>query len=444
MTNRSATLRIVAADWVVPVVTPAIRNGLVVIEGGRIVWLGRAEHLPSQWASAQVDHLAGVLMPGLVNAHTHLQYTHFDEVGRGSYTSFEDWSEAFNDVYEAVVDPHDWWLAALDGARQAVESGTTVFAEIVTNDEARGALSACDVHGIEYLEAIGHFDRRWRSGARDEFIARLEQPSAVTVGISPHAPYSLDGSVIMDLLDIAAERNMRVHSHVAESSREAALYGHGDGAVLSVSGDLRDEFDLVRRGGSGFTTAAYADSLGLLNPRTHLAHAIYLGREERDLLLRRGTQVALCPRSNAVIGLDAPPVAAYLDEGHEIAVGTDSLASSPSLDLMADVRLLAELAIEQGYDNADLYMRLIRAATTGGAKALGLAEGSGYGALAPGGPADLALFAIEVHDEGVEHALVMTGAGNCVMTISAGRTIFDAREDALARRPLEPNLEARS
>lgn len=426
------TSRIIAADWIVPVVTAPIRDGVVVIENDRIVWLGRLDQLPAQWAGATIDVRAGVLTPGLVNAHTHLQYTHFDEVGRGSYTSFEHWSEAFGVVYDAVVDPLEWYTAALDGARQAVASGTTVFAEIVTNDEARGVLSACSVHGIEYLEAIGHFDRRWRSGARDEFIARLEQPSAATVGISPHAPYSLDGSVIVDLLAIAAERNMRVHSHVAESAMEAALYGHGDDAVLSVYGDLRDEFELVRRGGTGFTTAAYADSIGLLNSKTHLAHAIYLDREERDLLLRRGTQVALCPRSNAVIGLDAPPVAAYLAEGHEIAVGTDSLASSPSLDLMADVRLLAELARKQGCEGDDLFVRLIRAATTGGAKSMGLAVGSGYGALAPGGPADLALFAIDVPDGQVERALVYEGEGNCVLTVSAGRTIHETSEPRAA------------
>jgi cytosine/adenosine deaminase-related metal-dependent hydrolase len=422
--------RVLSADWIVPVTTPPIRHGQLVIDNHRIVWLGPSDKLPERWRSAPVEHLAGVLTPGLVNAHTHLQYTHFEKVGQQKYSSFEEWADAFDVLYDAVSDAKTWRSAAADGVRQAVESGTTVFAEIVTNDEARGILSETGVHGIEYLEAIGHFDIRWKNGARDEFIARLEQPSTVTVGISPHAPYSLDGSVIKDLLSIAAERNMRVHSHFAESSKEADLYRDGDGTVISFSGTLRDEFELVRAGGTGFTSAAYAESLGLLNSRTHLAHAIYLDREERDLVLSRGAQVVLCPRSNAVIGLDAPPIAAYLSEGHEIAVGTDSLASSPSLDLMADVKLLAELAIQQGYENSDLYVRLFRAATTGGAKAMGMAEGSGYGALAPGGPADLALFDIAVEGDNVEKALVLSASGNCIRTISAGKTIFDRNAEA--------------
>lgn len=420
---------VLTADWVVPVIAPPIKNGKVVVEGNRIVWLGPSEKLPTRWAAAPVEFLHGVLTPGLVNAHTHLQYTHFEKVGQQRYSSFEQWADAFDLVYDNVSDSESWRTAAAEGVQQAIKSGTTVFAEIVTNDEARGMLSQAGVHGIEYLEALGHFDVRWQNGARDEFLARLDQPSRVTVGISPHAPYSLDGSVIRDLLCIAAERNMRVHSHFAESSKEADLYRNGDGTVISFSGTLRDEFELVRTGGTGNTSAEYADSLGLLNSRTHLAHAIYLDREERDLVLERGAQVVLCPRSNAVIGLDAPPVAAYLAEGHEIAVGTDSLASSPSLDLMADVKLLAELALQQGYKDQDLYVRLFRAATTGGAKALGLAEGSGYGALAPGGPADMALFAIEVIGNEVEKALVVSGAGNCIQTIAGGKTIYKLGTD---------------
>lgn len=418
--------KVFAADWVLPISARPIRNGAVVIDGDRVVWLGSSDDLPAEFSSCPVERLSGVLTPGLVNAHTHLQYTHFDEVGRGSYTSFEDWSDAFGVVYDEVTDPSDWREAALDGARQGLAGGTTVFAEIVTNDEARGALSECHVTGIEYLEAIGEFGNSWRDGGRDTFLARLETSSSVPLGVSPHAPYSLDGAVISDLVQIASERNMRVHSHVGESSVEAALYRDGDNRVLTAYGDLRDEFELVRKGGVGHTTAEYADSIGLLVPTAHLAHAIYLDRAERDLLLARGTQVALCPRSNKVIGLDAPPVAAYLTEGHELAVGTDSLASSPSMDLMADVALLAVLAREQGYTEDDLWERLIRAATLGGALAMGVADGQGYGTLAVGGPADLAVFDVDVQGDDVERALVEQAAGRCTLTVSAGQVVHEA------------------
>jgi len=416
--------KIIAADWVVPVASAPIRDGAAGIEGTRVAWVGPLGELPAEWSGVPVDRRRGVITPGLVNAHTHLQYTHFATLGRGRYDSFEHWSESFGEMLASVGDPDYWRAAALDGARQAIASGTTVFGDVVTHDQARGAIAAHHVAGVEYLEAIGYYGRLWEEAGRARFLARLDQPATCRCGISPHAPYSLDGSVIRDLVAIARQRGLRVHSHVAESSVERNLYRNGDRSVLEIYGDLRDEFELIRKGGSGLGTGAYADSVDLLDDNTHLAHAIYLDRAERDLILRRGTRVVLCPRSNAVLGLERAPVAAYLAEGHDISVGTDSLASSPSLDLMEDVACLRAIAIEQGYGEPDLNRRLIRAATVGGARALGLAD-TGYGTLIPGGPADLAVFDIVVKDDDVEAALVKGAAGRCSLTIANGRVLHD-------------------
>lgn len=405
-----------AAEWLIPMTSAPIRRGALVVRDGRIAWMGRADDVPAEFGSPIVER--GVIVPGLVNAHTHLQYTGFIDVGAGRYDGFEHWSDVFGEAYD-VVDPASWAPAARSGARMGLESGTTVFAEIVTDHPARGALTDTGAGGIEYLESIAERNDTWAAGGRRSFLAWLDEPASVRVGISPHAPYSLDGSVITDLMGIAVRRGLRVHAHLGESAVEADLYRHGDASVLGPYGDLRDEFELVRIGGMGVATAEYADGLGMLAPTTHVAHAIYLDRAERDLLRARGTHVALCPRSNAVIGLDEAPVAAYFDEGHEISVGTDSLASSPSLDLMADVRELARIARAQGYFADDLHERVLRAATLGGAIAMGL-DASGYGALEIGGPADLARFAVEVGQRDPREAVVVDGAGRCVLTVCAG------------------------
>jgi cytosine/adenosine deaminase-related metal-dependent hydrolase len=134
-------------------------------------------------------------------------------------------------------------------------------------------------------------------------------------------------------------------------------------------------------------------------------------------------------------------VADYLREGHEVAVGTDSLASTPSMDLMADVAMLALIAGQQGYHDADLPTRLLRAATLGGAKAMGL-DGDGYGGLAPDGPADLAVFdvgasgersagpsSVSSHaspDERAVAELIVGGAGRCTLTVAGGVVLHDA------------------
>jgi cytosine/adenosine deaminase-related metal-dependent hydrolase len=135
----------------------------------------------------------------------------------------------------------------------------------------------------------------------------------------------------------------------------------------------------------------------VLGPDCHVAHGVYMTAEDRALLRARGTSVALCPRSNEVIGLEAPPVAAYLTEGSPIAVGTDSLSSSGSLDPMADVAALARIARAQGYAGADLHERLLSAATFGGARAMGIDIGPDrLGHLAVGAVADLTGFPMRV------------------------------------------------
>lgn len=423
MTSRTAAPqpRVLAADWVLPIVDAPISDGAVALIDGLVAWIGPLTRLPREFGKATVERHRGILTPGLINAHTHLQYTGFAELGRGSYRSFEHWSEAFELVYERVDDHDDWRRAAREGAQLALASGTTALAEIVTDVAARGVLAEAGLQGIEYLEAIGETERRWESGGRESFLALLAEDPGSVVGVSPHAPYSLDGAVIRDLVATARERGMRLHTHVGESSVEAGLYATGAAEVLEIYGDLRDEFALVRDGGAGLSTVGYAEQLYLLGPDSHFAHGIYLDRDERDRLRETGTRVALCPRSNRVIGLAPPPVADYLEEGHEIAVGTDSLSSSPSLDLLGDVAALAVLARAQGYHGDDLESRLVDAATRGGARTLGRSD---IGVLEPGARADLALFDVDTRDDAPERALIERGEGSCALTVIGGHTLY--------------------
>ncbi|WXF90839.1 amidohydrolase family protein [Curtobacterium flaccumfaciens pv. flaccumfaciens] len=194
--------------------------------------------------------------------------------------------------------------------------------------------------------------------------------------------------------------------------------GHGNDWHLANVPSFR----ALRALGFGASATAFVDRLGVLGPDCHIAHGVYMTSADRALLRARGTAVALCPRSNAVIGLDPPPVADYLREGSPIAIGTDSLSSSPSLDLMADVTALHRIARAQGYGHRDLHERLLAAATLGGAHAMGLAVGSDrIGHLAVGARADLAVFDVDartVPDALAE--LVEDGAGRAAATVIRG------------------------
>jgi aminodeoxyfutalosine deaminase len=381
---------------VLPIVGPALSDGAVAVRDGRIQAVGTHDDLSAALRGEPgVQHIEwpGVIIPGLVNAHTHLQFTDLAEVGRGCYSGFEDWAGAFVSAYSAG---HDWRASAARGADIALWSGTTAIADVVTDPAAGGALHDAGLHGVAFMEVFAWTSARWRREGLRFLNDRLaETPAPPAPGISPHAVYSLGSEVIRDLAAIAAERGLRQHIHAAESAYEDEFTRAGTGALADQwRGKGYEEFELLSSGGSGRGVIAYLESIGVLTSSTHLAHGIYVDANDRALLRARGVPVALCPRSNAIIGLEPAPVAAYLREGNALAVGTDSLASSPSLNVLDDVAALYQIARAQGYHSPDLHARLLEAATLGGARALGLAGGAGgAGALYPGARADLVVFA---------------------------------------------------
>lgn len=414
-----------SAALVLPVTAPPIVDGAIAVQGGRILHVGERAWVRSCVADrggwAREVRWDGVLMPGLVNAHTHLQYTGMASVGSGNYQGFLDWARAFNAEYAR---PHNWKADAAAGARLALTSGTTAAADVVTDHEATDALHDAGLHGIAYWEVIDWSNEDWERTGRTQVERALDAlPTPPGTGLSPHAPYSLEIAPLLEIPDIARARGARLHIHLGESEIERALDNarpeawHGEGLASLAQ---------VREAGFGVSATDYVDHLGVLGPDCHIAHGVYLTARDRATLRARGTAVALCPRSNAVIGLDEPPVAAYLAESSPIAVGTDSLSSSPSLDLMGDVAALARLARSQGYRGDDMHHRLLAAATLGGARAMGLEVGpdrTGY--LAVGARADLAFFDVPV--EGVAttlESLVLGGEGRCEATVVAGAAAY--------------------
>ncbi|PRI10853.1 amidohydrolase family protein [Leucobacter massiliensis] len=423
-----------SASLVLPVTSPPIPDGAVAVREGRILHVGDRrwvlDALGARGARYHEEHWEGVLAPGLVNAHTHLQYTRMAEVASRSYAGFDDWGTAFDEAYAAA--DRDWAAAAAEGAAASLAAGVTAAADVVTDREALGALHDAGMHGIAYWEVYGASNADWGEAARERVREQIRGiPSPPGAGVSPHAPYSLEVQPLLELPDIVREEGLRLHIHLAEAHMErefdgidgyagAGPGGHGGWPELEA-----DSFRALRSHGIGVSSTQFVDHLGVLGPDCHIAHGVYVSAEDRALLRARGTSVALCPRSNEVIGLDMPPVAAYLREGNPIAVGTDSLSSSPSLDLMADVAALARVARTQGYQGDDLHQRLFTAATLGGAAAMGLHVGrERIGQLGVGAVADIACFELAAREpEAALVELVEDGAGRARRTILAGRPV---------------------
>jgi cytosine/adenosine deaminase-related metal-dependent hydrolase len=431
-------ITVYSAALVLPVTAPPVLEGSVAVRDGHILHVGERAWVTTFLASEGLDftehYWPGILTPGLVNAHSHLQYTGMAEVGAAQYDGFDDWAAAFSAVYDRG---HDWRADAAAGARMLTTHGVTSVADIVTDMEAITVLDDAGLHGITYWEVMSWDNATWREKGRARIIAELEQiPERPGAGLSPHAPYSLDTVPLLEIPDIVRQRGKRLHLHLGESAFEGERLPQGvdESLIDPGSGDRSqpwhfagvDSFRALRELGFGTSATEFVDRLGVLGPDCHIAHGVYMTARDRALLRARGTSVALCPRSNAVIGLDAPPVAAYLREGSPIAVGTDSLSSSPSLDPLADVALLYSLARDQGYTHRDLAERLLSAATLGGAHAMGIdvgADRSGY--LAVGAVADLAFFDLAV--TGIDDtitALAQHGAGTAAATAISGRLVF--------------------
>jgi cytosine/adenosine deaminase-related metal-dependent hydrolase len=413
-----------SAGMVVPVTSPRIRDGAVAVRGKRILHVGDRRWVLGALANRGLpfreERWDGVLAPGLVNAHTHLQYTHMSEVAARHYTGFDDWGSAFDHAYER--DGHDWAAAAADGAQQSITAGVTALADVVTDEAALSALHDARLHGIAYWEVYGKSNEDWTAEARQEVREQIRRiPKPPGGGVSPHAPYSLEVQPLLEIPDLVREEGLRLHIHLAEAhmERERGVGASGHEAWPELEAD---SFRALRSRGIGVSSTQFVDHLGVLGPDCHIAHGVYVSAADRALLRARHTSVALCPRSNEIIGLDMPPVADYLREGNPIAIGTDSLSSSPSLDPLADVEVLYRVARQQGYADRDLHQRLFSAATLGGATALGLHVGKKrIGQLVVGAIADLAFFEVSTVDPDDALAeLVEAGAGRCTRTVVAG------------------------
>ena len=415
------------APVVLPMCAEPIRDGAVAVRDGLVDWVGPASAYRGE--AERTHDWPGVLTPGLVNAHSHLQYTDFADLATGG-VPFPEWLIRLVRRRRTFTE-QQWRDSATRGVRAVLASGTTCVADVVTDPCVLEPLRRSGLAGIAYVEVVGADDQSWAAHLRALLLSTLDGapdgvPEYPGMGVSPHTPYTVGTTVFAECVRVARERGLRLHPHLAETTAEAEFVLAGTGPFADNARAVGWALELVRDGGSGLTPARYLDSLGALGPDVHVAHGVHLDQADRALLRERGTAVALCVRSNEILQAGEPPVAAYRAEGGPVAVGTDSLASTPSLDLLAELAALRRVALRQGSPERGLDRWLVRAATVGGARALGLDRGANpLGVLRVGARADLAAFDVPTGPDPYA-TLVAGGAGRCVATVLAGRVVYPA------------------
>jgi len=373
----------------VPVLAPPIEQGAILIgTTGRILAVGPAAAVPLALGIPSVDLRGAILAPGFVNTHTHLELTGLD--GRVGDEDFSDWIRSIRRE-KARRSRGDSLAAARQGVADERAAGVTAWADTGDTGAAWEVLCALPEAGagICYHEVFGpHPDQRDESHAglvtAVTAMAARARParSRATLGVSPHAPYSVSGPLYRAVAASARESGWPLALHLAESAAERDLVTRSAGPFAEAwrarGIPLPDDPAHGAAESARRSPVAWADAHGALGPTTLVIHAIDLDGDDIAVLAARGVGVAHCPRSNLRHHGRTASLARLRAAGIPVGLGTDSVASVAPSDLRAEARWV----VASGH-SAEEAVHLL---TRGGAMALGLAE---VGGVAPGWWADL-------------------------------------------------------
>jgi aminodeoxyfutalosine deaminase len=373
------------ARVVLPISRPPIRDGAVLISGKRIIAVGSWRELSCCGRKETLDLGERVLMPGLVNAHCHLDYT--DMAGQFPPPRvFSDWLKLITEA-KAGWGYSDYAESWLKGARMLARTGTTTVADIEAVPELLPEVRrATPLRVFSFLEMIGIKGYRQPCVLVQQAVERIESLKGCRggTGLSPHAPYSTVPELLRLSAQTARRRKLRVTTHVAESALEFEMFTYGRGPM----------FDWLQRSGRDMSDCGlgspvqHLERCGALDGSLLAAHVNYLAQGDAVLLGKRQVHVVHCPRCHFYFRHDPFPLRGLVKAGVNVCLGTDSLASvykarrqSVELNLFEEMRALAmsEPLLSAG--------KIVQMATLNGARALGL--GGQIGELAEGSFADL-------------------------------------------------------
>ncbi len=380
-------MRAVHADAAVVGDGEPIRDAAVVVDATcAIVDVGPATEVLPRHAGLPLERVRGVLMPGLINAHTHIELSSLRGLVAGG-AGFVPWVERLIGA-RAGEQPHDNG-PAIDRAVADLDAfGTAAVGEVTNSLAAVPALARMGIAGCVFHEVFGvelpALERRVASLAAnlEEVVGAWPTPD-LTYAPSPHTLYTTHPHVTRALIAQAKARGVRTSIHLAEHPSERRFLEHGDGPIVAWY-ELRLKLRREALEWPGKSPIDFADELGVLAPGVLCVHLTDARPEELERVAMRGASVVFCPRSNLYIETRLPPLIAARAAGIWPALGTDSLASNASLDVLAEARALADRF--PSIPASDL----VRMATWEGARALGRPD---LGRIAVG--ARPGLFAIE-------------------------------------------------
>jgi 5-methylthioadenosine/S-adenosylhomocysteine deaminase len=344
--------------WALPIDAAPIRDAAVLIGAdGRIAAIGPAQSVPTPPDAETLDYGAGILLPGLVNTHTHLELTGFQQTA--SEQDFRRWILSIRRLKQARR-AEEFLEAARRGLLECWAGGVTTIADTGDSGAVIQALDELEGSGVAYHEVFGPHPDQLEETFSDvrRRIAELSRHAGhrVQLGVSPHAPYTVSGPLYSRVAEWAHREGLPLAVHIAESRAEREFVSQGTGpfaeawAARGIPLGQRDGGTEGQRDRTGMTPVGLLDYHGVLGPDTLCIHAIELDDSDIALLAERGAAVAHCPVSNAAHAHGTAPLAALRAAGVRVGIGTDSVASVGQLDLFREARAaqaIAKLSDEQ-------------------------------------------------------------------------------------------------
>jgi cytosine/adenosine deaminase-related metal-dependent hydrolase len=365
-----------AAAWLINPDVPPVDGGAILIRNGLIAATGTLAELKKSYSAAVVEHHDCAILPGFVNAHTHLELTHFPSWRLRTHVDynprrFSDWIIQLIKVTRNLQ-PEDFRASLVEGACKCVEAGTTAVGDIVSRYALSSSYSAPPLNVRLFFEALGYDPAHYHERL-EQALKTIDAISGgnMTAGLSPHTSYTTSETNLQSIRDAAISRGLPLSIHISESQAESDF-------IFDTSGPLADEFypfvswEQYLMPPRHCSSTALLDRHGLLTPATLAVHCVHVNLADAQILKQRGVNVCLCPRSNDRLDVGRAPLALFNKLGIPLALGTDSLASNDSLSLWDEMRFALDLFSEE-LSPADT----LRMATSGGAAALGLSTSLG-------------------------------------------------------------------
>lgn len=428
------------ARWVLPIAGEPIENGVVVIKGNRIESVCSREEFHASGQTLTKDYGQAIITPGLINLHTHLDYS--DLALFDTQSGFFKWiSNLMANAWKWGDD--QWKNSALNGAASIAQSGTTLIVDSSFTGQAANAAAQVGLRAIVGLEVFGIEEATsknvWQSwlqkyhnflnSAPDELKSAINA-GLITMTVAPHTPYTVCPSLWQCAKEWADQEGRPVLVHISESQQECEWIHTGNAELDAFLKNMPQsglEANYSWRG-KGLSPVEHLDSWGLLSSNTLAAHAVHLSDKDIELLKNAQVSIAHCPRSNSRLRNGIARLVSMVDSGLHVGLGTDSSASVDDLNVLNEARFAWNLHRAVNPTFSLTAKNAIEALTVIAAQAVGLSDK--VGTLKAGKEADIAVFAIDgnYRQETCPYDVLLYGSTTAIDVFVAGKPIVRDRK----------------